>query len=85
MAFLAFLFTYVLEKLLKDMGTLIKENIRDIDLGARCKEKQFAIVLASTDGDGANIVAERLKGLIQNYLSYCQSLSSCRLHRKCSH
>ena len=67
------------EKLLKDIGTLIKENIRDIDLGARCKEKQFAIVLANTDGDGADIVAKRLKGLIQNHLSICaENLSAKR-------
>jgi two-component system cell cycle response regulator len=57
------------EKLLKELGTLIKENIRDIDLGARCKEKQFAVVLANTDGNGAHIVGERLKGLFQNRFS----------------
>ena len=57
------------EELLKDLGTLVKENIRSIDLGARCKEKQFAIVLTNTDGNGAIIVAERLKRLIQTQLS----------------
>jgi len=57
------------EELLKDLGTLIKENIRDVDLGARYKEKQFAIVLANTDGNGAVMVAERLKGLIKHYFS----------------
>ena len=54
------------EELLKDLGTLIKENIRDVDLGARYKKKQFAIVLANTDGNGAMLVADRLKGLIQS-------------------
>jgi two-component system cell cycle response regulator len=57
------------EELLNELGTLIKENIRDIDLGARYKEKQFAIVLANTDGNGAALVAERLKGRIQNHFS----------------
>ncbi|MCP4296152.1 MAG: diguanylate cyclase, partial [Proteobacteria bacterium] len=57
------------EELLKDLGTLIKENIRDVDLGARCKEKQFAIVLANTDGNGAMMAAERLKGVIKNHFS----------------
>ena len=57
------------EELLKDLGTLIKENIRDVDLGARYKEKQFAIVLANTDGNGAVMVAERLKGLIKHHFS----------------
>jgi two-component system cell cycle response regulator len=57
------------EELLNELGTLIKENIRDIDLGARYKEKQFAIVLANTGGNGAALVAERLKGRIQNHFS----------------
>ena len=59
------------EELLKDLGTLIKGDIRDVDLGARYKEKQFAIVLANTDGNGAVMVAERLKGLIKNHFSIC--------------
>ena len=57
------------EEWLKDLGTLIKENIRDIDLGARYKEKRFAVVLANTDAKGAIIVTNRLKGLIQNNLT----------------
>ena len=57
------------EELLKELGTLIQENIRDIDLGARYTEKQFAVVLANTDENGAAVVAERLKGKIQNYFS----------------
>ena len=57
------------EDLLKDLGTLIKQNIRDVDLGARYKEKRFAIVLADTDENGAVLVAERLKGLIEKHFS----------------
>jgi two-component system cell cycle response regulator len=57
------------EELLKDLGTLIKENIRDVDLGARYKEQQFAMALINTDGNGAVIVADRLKGLIKNHFS----------------
>ena len=57
------------EELLKYMGTLIKENIRDVDLGARIREKQFGIVLINTDGNGALLVADRLKDLIQNHFS----------------
>ena len=57
------------EELLRYMGTLIKENIRDVDLGARLREKQFGIVLINTDGNGAMLVADRLKDLIQNHFS----------------
>ena len=53
------------EELLNRLGKLIKENIRDVDLGARCKEMQFGIVLTNTNKNGAMMVADRLKGLIQ--------------------
>jgi two-component system cell cycle response regulator len=57
------------EEWLKDLGTFIKDNIRDVDLGARYKEKQFAIVLGDADRKGAGIVAERLKSLVENQFS----------------
>ena len=56
-------------RLLKDLGTIIKENIRDIDLGARCIENKLAVVLANTDEIGVKIVARRLNDLILNHLS----------------
>ena len=58
-------------KLIKNLGTLIRENIRDIDLGAHCAENKFAVVLVNTDDTGANIVAKRLKHMIENQLSIC--------------
>lgn len=64
------------EELFKDLGTLIKGNIRDVDIGARCKEKLFAIVLANTDGNGAVMVAERLKGLINNHFTISTDYTS---------
>ena len=57
------------EELLQDLGTLIKDNIRDVDLGARYKEKQFAVVLANTDAKTAKMVAERLKSKIHHHFS----------------
>ena len=40
-----------------------------IDCIQSYKEKQFAIVLADTDRDGAAIVAERLRSLVENHFS----------------
>ena len=57
------------EAWLKDLGTFIKDNIRDVDLGARYKEKQFAIVLGDTERNGAEIVAERLRSLVEDHFS----------------
>ena len=53
----------------KIFGTFVKDNIRDVDLGARYKEKQFAIVLGDTARNGAGIVAERLRSLVENHFS----------------
>lgn len=59
------------EKLIKPVGAIIKEKIREIDLGARLRENQFAAVLVNTDHFGAKVVAERLEAGIQAYLSSC--------------
>ena len=32
-------------KLLKPEGAIIRDNIRDIDLGVRCREIRFTVVL----------------------------------------
>ena len=53
------------EQWLKDFGIIIKENIREVDLGTRYTQGQFAIVLINTDGTGAMIVAERIRNKIQ--------------------
>jgi two-component system cell cycle response regulator len=57
------------EELLKELGTLIKDNIRDVDLGARYKEKQFALVLSNTDANGTETAVKRLERIIQNHFS----------------
>ena len=54
------------EELIENLGKLIKENIRDIDLGARYKEKQFAMVLTNTDETRAALVVDRLQTVTQN-------------------
>lgn len=33
------------EELQKILGAIIKASIRDVDLGASCKEKQFVLVI----------------------------------------
>jgi two-component system, cell cycle response regulator len=55
------------EELLKDLGIIIKDNIREVDLAARYRKKQFAIVLSNTDENSAVMVAKRLKKVIQDH------------------
>ena len=59
------------EKLIKPVGAIIKDKIRDIDLGARLNDYKFGVVLVNTDHFGAKVVVERLDGRIQEYLSSC--------------
>ncbi|MGD9191746.1 MAG: response regulator [Desulfobacterales bacterium] len=59
------------EEFLKDVGALIQGNIREVDIGARCKERKFAMVLPNTDEKGAWIAAGRIKDKILNHFSVC--------------
>jgi len=46
---------------LKDIGRIIKENIREIDLACRYGGEEFAVMLPETSRDGAYSVAERIR------------------------
>jgi diguanylate cyclase (GGDEF)-like protein len=46
---------------LREVGRLIVEQIRDIDIGARYGGEEFAIILPETPRSGAYVVAERLR------------------------
>jgi diguanylate cyclase (GGDEF)-like protein len=47
------------------MGHLIRENIREVDLGVRYGGEEFAVVLPNVDLAGAVKTAERIRQLIQ--------------------
>ncbi|MCU0580414.1 MAG: response regulator [Desulfobacterota bacterium] len=49
------------DELLKHLGALIRENIRDIDLAARYGGDEFAVILSHTDPDKTDLVAERIR------------------------
>jgi two-component system cell cycle response regulator len=64
------------EELLRDIGTLIRDNMRDVDIGARYKEKQFALILANTNKAGTSVAVNRLRKIVQNHFSACTKNSS---------
>jgi two-component system, cell cycle response regulator len=54
------------DQVLREVGRLLQENFREVDLPAHFGEEVFAVVLPYTDGAGASKGAERLKNNIQS-------------------
>jgi two-component system cell cycle response regulator len=52
------------DELLKNLGALIKQSIRDIDLAARYGGDEFAVLLSNTPPDKSLLVAERIQGAL---------------------
>ncbi len=52
------------DEILKELGKLIKKNIREVDLGARYGGEEFAIILPYTDLEGAKKGAQRIKKIM---------------------
>ncbi|WP_286239323.1 sensor domain-containing diguanylate cyclase [Neptuniibacter halophilus] len=55
------------DKVLETFGVLIRSSLRAPDTGYRYGGEEFAILLPSTDLDGAHIVADRVRRSLQNY------------------
>ena len=55
------------DKILKQLGDLIKFNIREIDLAARYGGEEFAVVMSNTDTYRAERAAERIRQSIQEH------------------
>ncbi len=55
------------DEILGVLGQLIKNNIREVDLGARYGGEEFAIILPYTDLEGARKSAARIKKIITSH------------------
>ncbi|WP_415912000.1 diguanylate cyclase [Neptuniibacter sp. QD37_11] len=55
------------DKVLETFGALVRSSLRTLDSGYRYGGEEFAILLPSTDVDGAETVAERVRESLQNY------------------
>ncbi|TDI87362.1 MAG: diguanylate cyclase [Caldithrix sp.] len=53
------------DKVLKTIGALLKDNIRNIDMAIRYGGEEFALVLVETNKDAAKIVAEKIRKLVE--------------------
>ncbi len=52
---------------LRELADVIRDNVRQEDLFARCGGEEFVAVLVETTLEGAVIVAERLREAVQNH------------------
>jgi two-component system cell cycle response regulator len=62
------------DEILQELGHVIRQNIRKIDLAARYGGEEFAIVLPYTPQSGGFIVAERLRQAIE-FLPFADQIS----------
>jgi diguanylate cyclase (GGDEF)-like protein len=56
------------DRILLDLASLVKTSIRVVDIPSRFGGDEFFILLPETDISGAEVVAERLKNLIESQL-----------------
>ena len=49
------------DQILREIGTIIKANIREIDIAGRYGGEEFCVVLPDTDVPGAQLAAERIR------------------------
>ena len=49
------------DQILREIGALIRDNIREIDIAGRYGGEEFCVVLPDTDRQGAHYAAERIR------------------------
>lgn len=53
------------DEALKQVGTLLNSSVRSVDFLARYGGEEFAVILPNTDRDGAAILAERCRRIVE--------------------
>lgn len=49
------------DQILREIGNIIKDNIREIDIAGRYGGEEFCVILPDTDLNGAQLAAERIR------------------------
>lgn len=53
------------DQVLKRIASILKENMRDVDIAARYGGEEFVAILPETDTDGILILAERIRRMVE--------------------
>lgn len=53
------------DKILRKVAKIIKQNIREIDIGGRYGGEEFCVILPDTDSQGAQFAAERIRKAVE--------------------
>ncbi|HOK55334.1 MAG TPA: GGDEF domain-containing protein, partial [Armatimonadota bacterium] len=62
------------DSILYQLSSVLKDNIRGIDIAARCGGDEFAILLPETDTETAQSVAERIRRQVESHAFYAVPL-----------
>lgn len=60
------------DEAIRCVSRVIKEQIRDLDIAGRYGGEEFGIILPSTNGDGACVIAERLRRVIEKQTLFAE-------------
>jgi len=67
------------DQALREIGTIISEQVRDVDVAARYGGEEFAVILPETSFTEAQILADRLRRTVEHQIFGDSGRMSCRL------
>ncbi len=53
------------DKVLEELGAIIRAEVRDSDTAARFGGEEFSVLLPDSDGEGAAVIAERIRAAVE--------------------
>ena len=61
------------DEVIRLTARLLKESLREIDIAGRYGGEEFVVILVNTDANGAKVVAERLRQLVETTTAYYEN------------
>jgi putative two-component system response regulator len=64
------------EENLREIGSLIRGNIRDVDIACRCSTNLFALLLLKTSAEVAHVAGERIRRAMERHFPHSLSIAA---------